>query len=142
MHSYPIMNLAEEIYRLRKLVNWTQGELADATGCSIRSINSWETGKIEPKVRSFREIERVCMEKLASNAGSAGSATIEQNSIDKAEDPKYNSKTSHTLEEEDDMRDYLKVFKELLRMKDEEIGRLKAEISLNELKKDSQGEGF
>ena len=65
------MNLAEEIYRLRKLVNWTQGELANETGFSIRSINSWETGKIEPKLRSFKEIERVCLLEQAKRANSA-----------------------------------------------------------------------
>ena len=133
------MDFHLKIKQLRKSVGWSQGDLARVSGFSIRSINSWETGERIPKERNFNEIERTC---LTEQAKLLSNTPLGHSPIDKAEEPQYTPKTSHTLEQEDDMRDYLKVFKELLRMKDEEIERLKAEISLNELKKDSQGEGF
>lgn len=52
------MNLAETLKSLRLERHLTQGELAQQTGLSVHSINSYESGRREPNSKAMAVLER------------------------------------------------------------------------------------
>ena len=52
------MNLAETLKALRLEKHLTQGELAQSTGLSVHSINSYESGSREPNSKAMAILER------------------------------------------------------------------------------------
>jgi len=53
-----VMNLAETLKALRLERHLTQGELAQQTGLSVHSINSYESGRREPNSKAMAVLER------------------------------------------------------------------------------------
>jgi DNA-binding transcriptional regulator YiaG len=43
------MTFAERIQRLQRLLNLTQGQLAEIFGVSVLTIHNWHAGKVIPK---------------------------------------------------------------------------------------------
>ena len=137
------MDLATQIYRLRKELLWTQADLAKASGFSLRSINEWESGNREPKERHVREIVRSCQIELDKRAKKVDFYDGENEpTIDKPLEPKYIPVTqkTYTLAGEAHMKEYIDVCRELIEFQREEIGRLKSELSAFETKKEKRVE--
>ena len=51
------MSLSERLKELRKEIGLTQQELADKTGLSIHTINSYESGRREPNSKAMTTLE-------------------------------------------------------------------------------------
>ena len=50
--------ISHKLLALRRSLDLTQAEFAQATGFSLRAISAWETGERIPKNRNMEEIER------------------------------------------------------------------------------------
>lgn len=54
------MNFAEKVKNLRKKKGWTQRELGDKLGLTMRTIGSYESGRSYPKSRSiYRDMAKL-----------------------------------------------------------------------------------
>ena len=52
------MNIGDKIFELRKSMQMTQQQFADATGISQSAINFWENGKRHPRFEQLRKISQ------------------------------------------------------------------------------------
>lgn len=56
------------LLRILQATNWTQEELARVIGVSFSTINSWTTGKSEPRATARAQIDMVALEVLGRDA--------------------------------------------------------------------------
>ena len=64
--------ISHKLLALRRSLDLTQAEFAQATGFSLRAISAWETGERIPKNRNVEEIERFVAQTLSSTTKDVG----------------------------------------------------------------------
>jgi transcriptional regulator with XRE-family HTH domain len=63
------MSLAENVKRLRRDKDWTQAQLAEATGLRIAHISEMEKGKGDPKLSTLYKLMRALQSLGADSLG-------------------------------------------------------------------------
>ena len=74
------LNSGELVARVRMATGWTQKELADIAGVSLRTVSRWATGGSAPGITEWRKLAvKVFAEDpaLAAELATAGGATLE-----------------------------------------------------------------
>lgn len=57
------MEFSEKVKTVRKLVNFSQEDMAHQLGVSFATVNRWETGKSKPSKLAIRAFEEFCKTK-------------------------------------------------------------------------------
>jgi len=85
--------ISHKLLALRRSLDLTQAEFAQATGFSLRAISAWETGERIPKNRNMEEIERFVSKALADTTKGEGvEPATDITNAEKKEDEMYRLK--------------------------------------------------
>tara|TARA_R110002167_G_scaffold258358_1_gene464968 strand:+ start:806 stop:1189 length:384 start_codon:yes stop_codon:yes gene_type:complete len=93
--------ISHKLLALRRSLDLTQAEFAQATGFSLRAISAWETGERIPKNRNMEEIERFVAQTLSSTTKDVGvepKIVFTNTELMEAEENMYRNKYEQLLE--------------------------------------------
>tara|TARA_R110002110_G_scaffold351173_1_gene561187 strand:- start:857 stop:1240 length:384 start_codon:yes stop_codon:yes gene_type:complete len=93
--------ISHKLLALRRSLDLTQAEFAQATGFSLRAISAWETGERIPKNRNVEEIERFVAQTLSSTTKDVGvepKIVFTNTELMEAEENMYRNKYEQLLE--------------------------------------------
>ena len=93
--------ISHKLLALRRSLDLTQAEFAQATGFSLRAISAWETGERIPKNRNMEEIERFVAQTLSSTTKDVGvepKIVFKNTELMEAEENMYRNKYEQLLE--------------------------------------------